>query len=319
MRLPCNVYTKSFNGWLLSFGQNISVTFSGIVATARIDSVAATNLTTYHNVTLPGNERLILSVNSGIPAVSELSERGMVFPNPFSGRATFTTVVKKSQTVYLNVQNVVGQVVSQAMDVVQPGNNLFDLTLAAAGIYLVSLTTEEGTVSYKVICTDATTAKNSIRYLGSGANDQNNQTNQNTPSFSALKSLNTASVLGYTPGDVIHYKRTSGIYTTIVTDSLITSKNYEVEFAACTDPDGDGYRTSGIVGGKLKETGTSHWSIPNAVANNSLGFTALPCGIRYSGGFDGLGGYGYFWSATGKGTSNAWYRTLDYGHDGVYR
>ena len=33
-------------------------------------------------------------------------------------------------------------------------------------------------------------------------------------------------------------------------------------------------------GGKLKETGTSHWNIPNTGATNESGFTALPCGIR---------------------------------------
>jgi len=33
-------------------------------------------------------------------------------------------------------------------------------------------------------------------------------------------------------------------------------------------------------GGKLKETGTTHWNIPNTGATNESGFTALSCGIR---------------------------------------
>lgn len=42
-----------------------------------------------------------------------------------------------------------------------------------------------------------------------------------------------------------------------------------------------------LAGGKLKETGTSHWASPNTGATNESGFTARPGGIR---GFD----YGRF-------------------------
>jgi uncharacterized protein (TIGR02145 family) len=54
-------------------------------------------------------------------------------------------------------------------------------------------------------------------------------------------------------------------------------------------------------GGKMKETGTIHWSSPNTGATNSSGFTALPGGYKnqicsYS--FEQLGTNGYFWSTT---------------------
>jgi uncharacterized protein (TIGR02145 family) len=66
-----------------------------------------------------------------------------------------------------------------------------------------------------------------------------------------------------------------------------------------------------VAGGKLKETGTTHWTSPNTGATNETGFTALPGGGRFSNGtFDYIGNYGYWWSDTENATDLAWYRSL---------
>jgi len=54
-----------------------------------------------------------------------------------------------------------------------------------------------------------------------------------------------------------------------------------------------------VAGGKLKETGTTHWLPPNEGATNETGFTALPSGVHSPGWFGNIGIYSYFWcSAT---------------------
>jgi len=54
-----------------------------------------------------------------------------------------------------------------------------------------------------------------------------------------------------------------------------------------------------VAGGKLKETGTSHWESPNIMATNTSGFTALSGGYRTPvGKFYDIGTRGFWWCST---------------------
>jgi uncharacterized protein (TIGR02145 family) len=75
-----------------------------------------------------------------------------------------------------------------------------------------------------------------------------------------------------------------------------------------------------VAGGKLKETGTTHWANPNTGATNETGFTALPGGYRSpDGAFCCIGSYGKWWSALGSDASEAWVRYLSNSFSGVSR
>jgi uncharacterized protein (TIGR02145 family) len=68
-----------------------------------------------------------------------------------------------------------------------------------------------------------------------------------------------------------------------------------------------------VAGGKLKEVGTTHWSLPNIGATNETGFTALPSGYRYSSGiFDVLTFNGVFWTSTQENLYYSKYRYISY-------
>ncbi|MBN2455415.1 MAG: fibrobacter succinogenes major paralogous domain-containing protein, partial [Sedimentisphaerales bacterium] len=68
---------------------------------------------------------------------------------------------------------------------------------------------------------------------------------------------------------------------------------------------------SGIAGGKMKETGTTHWHSPNTGATNESGFSALPGGYRnYDGIYYYIGYYAAFWSFAESDRTHGWYCLL---------
>lgn len=75
-----------------------------------------------------------------------------------------------------------------------------------------------------------------------------------------------------------------------------------------------------IAGGKLKESGTTHWNDPNTGATNETGFSFIPGGFRND---DAellyTGTNGYWWSSTEFGSSAAWGRGMYYKSNGVSR
>jgi len=74
------------------------------------------------------------------------------------------------------------------------------------------------------------------------------------------------------------------------------------------------------IGGKLKETGTMHWTRPPVTIVFSIGFTALPGGYRnLYGVFMYIENYGYWWSPKTGDTSNVWKRNLNYDNSRISR
>jgi uncharacterized protein (TIGR02145 family) len=68
-----------------------------------------------------------------------------------------------------------------------------------------------------------------------------------------------------------------------------------------------------VAGGKLKETGTTHWRTPNKRGTNTSGFSALPGGFRDTNGkFHDIGIYGGWWSKTQTSEAKAYYSGLLY-------
>ena len=76
-----------------------------------------------------------------------------------------------------------------------------------------------------------------------------------------------------------------------------------------------------LAGGKLKETGATHWQSPNTGATNESGFTALPGGERVfnTGLFYYIGFNSYWWSTTENSSTMAWCSGAMYNFSSIHR
>jgi len=78
-----------------------------------------------------------------------------------------------------------------------------------------------------------------------------------------------------------------------------------------------------IAGGKLKESGTAHWLVPNTGATNQSGFTALAGGMRNGlGNFEQIGTGAYYWSTAPNypyDFSKTNVNSVMYNNDSIYR
>ncbi len=75
-----------------------------------------------------------------------------------------------------------------------------------------------------------------------------------------------------------------------------------------------------VAGGKMKETGTSHWNSPNTDATNSSGFTGLPGGPLFSDGtFGEIGLLTIWWSSTENNSTTVWTYTLFNDKGNIFR
>ena len=130
----------------------------------------------------------------------------------------------------------------------------------------------------------------------------------------AWSNLATPGYCWYTNDSLIYANPYGALYNwyTVYTGSLCPIGWHvptDVEWMVLTDYLGG----EGIAGGKLKESGTGHWSGPNTGATNETGFTALPGGNRnFDGSFFYNGYYGYWWSSTEASEANAMNRYMFY-------
>jgi uncharacterized protein (TIGR02145 family) len=73
-----------------------------------------------------------------------------------------------------------------------------------------------------------------------------------------------------------------------------------------------------VAGGPLKDTGTYYWEMPNTLATNETGFTALPGGQKPGSNVGSMGYQASFWTGTAHDSTRAMAMGLQYMSGGIY-
>lgn len=211
-----------------------------------------------------------------IPAVGIVTpnfENGtlQIYPNPMAEQSVFTFAATADGNADICIVDLSGKTICQISTLLSPGVHNFCISGINQGMYLVKVTGKTYNYCTKLVSRSSLNSKARIEYVSSVKNTTANP----------LKSISSTIDMPYSLGDILLYKLTTYL------------------------------GGEGTAGGKMKESGYTHWTSPNTGATNSSGFTALPGSIRdYDGSFAGLGNYAHFYTSTESSSGDAWRRHL---------
>jgi uncharacterized protein (TIGR02145 family) len=226
-------------------GQDYYISFTGSGSGSDLDIVKVNNLTSGAQVTFNGGDilHLILPVGIGPPDIADRNLQ--IYPNPMTERSMVTFIAPRSGNMVLSITDLSGRTVCQVNTFLSGGTHSFGISRITQGIYFVKIAGDNYTYTKKLVSQSKLRGKAVIEYLSSDLTTKGN----------LLKNAVATIDMPYNNGDLLLYKGTSSIYSTIVTDVPTGSKTVTFNLIDCTDQDSNHYATL--------ELGTQIWMAEN--------------------------------------------------------
>jgi uncharacterized protein (TIGR02145 family) len=246
--------------------QNFNLTFTGTGQSSTIDSIRITNLHTNESLSIPGDESLVLDINTGVENNIHEIISPVLYPNPFINSALIGFYQPKPGNVIIKSFNLTGQSVLNVRQYLDAGTHSFSVSFGSPGIYLISIISNNQSFNCKAVCRESTEER-----FQASLSESHYEMGYKS-GFYKNEKIKSGKSISYSREQILLFKCYSGVYTSVITDKPYESKDYEIEFFDCTDPHGKTYSTV-VIGDQVWMEENLAWipyvSEPDSVSNDS--------------------------------------------------
>ena len=151
-----------------AMSQNITLKFTGATTSGdyvQLDSVRVQNVSRSWSETLTYPDTVLSFQQTGIADAQGIAAELSSYPNPANGVTNVTVAMPRSGEATLQLYNLAGQRVAERTMTLQAGENLFEVRLQNAHVYLLAVTTGQGRSTIKLLNRGDGT-ENSILFRG---------------------------------------------------------------------------------------------------------------------------------------------------------
>ena len=213
---------------------NYTVRFAGKGASTEVTSVLVQNITNGSNVTLTSGQELnLIEGFSGTEGVDDQSRGRMQMLSDRNGNASISFQVLNAGSTSIGLFSPDGRILASVHNKLNEGTHCFRLILPG-GLCIVRVSGNGFNYHSKAI---------SRSQSGSTVQILSDVTEGHGRLAPARVEAASAVTMGYTPGDRIVFRGSSGTMSTLVSDVITANKTIEFNFVPCADADGNLYTT----------------------------------------------------------------------------